>query len=209
VTRTPRRIVERAIAATIGLAMAESCARETAQGAVEYFPIEVGAHWIYQVAEKGVVRGRLSVNVTDRSEGPDGSTYSLKYEDSSHSGEEQDDEPIEYTTKQTGVYCEKCPGFILRDPLLVGRQWQSGGDSAQPELSRVIAIGNTVTLGGTRYQNCVVVVASDPVAHQQVVTTYAPHVGPILAEYQNDRGVVERREELVSFQLVSRRRPPS
>jgi len=201
--RRATRMLTRVIAIAPCLATGTFCADRNTQRAVNYFPLEVGARWIYQVLRNGGARGQVSVKVTDRTDSPDGTTYSLTYEDSSLPRDEQDDEPIEYSVRREGVYCEKCPGFVLRDPLVVGREWQSGGDSTRPEVSKVIAVTETVTVGQTRYDNCVVVRASDLQARQHVVTTYAPNVGPVVVEYENNRGVVERREELQRFQRAS------
>jgi|SRR5437660_2676696 len=197
--RVSRTLAPGVVAATC-LLTSVFCADRNARRAVDFFPLEVGARWTYQVFQKKAAGGRLRVKVTDRTDSPDGPTYSLTFADSSSPREEQEDEPIEYSVRREGVYCEKCPGFILKDPLVVGEEWQSGGEPTRPELSRVVAVATTVMVGTTRYQNCIVVRASDREARQQVMTTYAPRVGPVAAEYRSDGGVLERREELLTFQ---------
>jgi hypothetical protein len=176
-----------------------------ARRAVDYFPLEVGTRWTYQVSQKDSKDSRLTVDVTDHNNGAGGSTYPLSYRDTSLSPDQQEDEPTEYTVRNEGISCEKCPGFVLRDPLTLDQSWQSGGDAADREVSTVVAVDKSVSVGPSEYKNCVVVRSQSRKSDRVAETTYAPNIGPVRVQYATLKGVVIRREDLLSVQRASQK----
>jgi hypothetical protein len=148
--------------------------RETAalapEDARQYYPLEAGWRWAYDV-EKAGDHILAIYAVVERQ----GDTAVLQ------AGEEK----IVYAVLPEGIARRAPdkespdPDFLLKSPLRAGARWPiDGGGTAV-----VAKAGHTVTVPAGTYANCVVVEESRVEPARLVRTTYAPGVGPVAIEY--------------------------
>jgi hypothetical protein len=163
----------------LGLGLAAACAgkQPAASGpaapppedAREFYPLETGWKWAYEI-EKGGEHILAVYAVVGRQ----GAVATL----------EAGDERIVYTVLPEGI-ARRPPGtesatgdFLLRSPVRAGAQWPIDGGTAT-----VAAVGKQVTVPAGDYRGCVTIEESRTDPPRLVRTTYAPGVGPVTIEF--------------------------
>lgn len=164
-----------AIATSAGCATAPTAAaRAPAQPTVaaDYYPLEPGWKWAYEVERDG---DRILAVYAVLERTPDTAVI--------QAGEER----MTYAVTGAGIAQKEGAAsgdFVLKNPIALGAEWPVTGGSA-----RVAAVDQTVTVLSGDYARCVVVetLRSDP--PRLTRTTYAPGVGPVALEVQvQDQG---------------------
>lgn len=171
--------------------------------AVDYFPLRVGNTWHYNVyLNSAKVAAQLIEKVVNADkEVGEQITYTLRVEDFSIPRSDWPDDPTEYTIQANGdVFCDKCPGYILRSPLTPSLKWTADESKGRIETSRVVARQAETKLGGKTYSDCIVIDTTVTGSADHTTSTFARGVGCILTEYfRGETSRPVRREVLSSF----------
>jgi len=135
------------------------------QSAADYYPLAAGWGWAYDLEREG--QNVLAVySVTQN----DGKTATLL-----NAGE-----TIAYQILQEGIARQEGGirgDFLLKNPIVEGAHWPVFAGEA-----RITKVGATVTVGGERYPNCLVVEENRKDPTRVTRTTYAQGVGPVEIE---------------------------
>lgn len=99
---------------------------------------------------------------------------------------------LRYARRPDGWYRPARGGYLLRAPLQVGAEWDSGSGMT----ARITAIDAAIETPAGHFERCVVVQEQGAPSGQQVRTTYCPGVGP--AEVVSEMQVRGQRVSVVA-----------
>lgn len=161
-------------------------AQDSSSSVVDYYPLDVGAAWVYEVHIEGkdepasmqvLVSGSLGVKNSERQ------SYLLSVLDESLPPENRIDEPVSYEVRSTeGIYCLKCGGFLLKGPIAIGNEWPAGQEETTARY-RITSTDATVHVGGRNIHECLAIELIDLIQGRRIEFFYAPNVGPVLVRY--------------------------
>jgi hypothetical protein len=137
------------------------------QSAADYYPLDVGWKWAYDLDRQG--EHMLAV-------------YAVLERTSDTAIVQAGDERMMYAVTAQGIAQKDgvtIGDFVLKNPIALGAEWNVFAGKA-----KITSISQTVAGSAGEYANCVVVEAlrTDPVRLSR--TTFAPGVGPVAIEVQ-------------------------
>jgi hypothetical protein len=156
-----------ALAALAGCAAPGGRSKETFQWRADvkpgvYFPLEAGTAWSYEVVDAATGEKLLLVN---RVEAREGNRATLA----------NGADPLAYEDRGDALVRLPSGTVVLRAPVAAGESWDIPGGKA-----RITSVDARVAASNQVFSACVVIEESTD--ERRVVTTYAPHVGPVLVE---------------------------
>jgi hypothetical protein len=134
---------------------------DASPSAKDYYPLEVGTRWSYEVNLLGEKR---SIDVAIEKRLPDGFVV--------------DSTGAQLLVDAYGVRDQK--RYLLRNPVEPGTRWTNVVSVSSVEQYEIIAAGQPCDAPAGRWQNCVVVESRNRVEQGKVLVnemTFAPHVG--------------------------------
>ena len=135
--------------------------------AAEYFPLEAGWKWAYDLDRSG--EHMLAV-------------YQVLERISDAAVVQAGDERISYAITSAGVAQKEGPvvgDFVLKNPVALGAEWTVFAGTA-----KVAAVGQKVSVPSGDYTDCVVVETLRRDPNRLTRTTFARGVGPVAIEVQ-------------------------
>lgn len=181
--------------APLCLALATACATTQGAGtsekpvgstrASDYYPLEVGNRWGYQVSLLGERRA-LEVSIVSR----EGVTAT-------------DSTGAHFTTDAFGVRDEK--RYLLREPIAVDTQWTNVVSVSSVERYKIVEVGRRCESPAGQFDECVVVESHNRVSEGRELVarfTFARGVGMVRVEttlHQGDKQVPQSTLELAAY----------
>ena len=153
---------------------------------VDYYPLGVGAAWVYQVHIEGKdepANMQVLVSGLSGDKNSERQIYLLSILDESLPPESRIDEPVSYEVRNTeGIYCLKCGGFLLKGPIAIGNEWPAGQEKTSARY-RITSTDATVDVDGKNIHECLAIELIDLIQGRRIEFFYAPNVGPVLVRY--------------------------
>jgi hypothetical protein len=138
------------------------------EDAAEYYPLQSGWKWAYEIDRAGETI--LAV-------------YAVVQRNGAVAVLQAGDEKLVYAVRPEGIVrgepARDSPAldFLLKSPLRLGTQWPIDGGTAT-----VAAVAKTVSVPAGQFVNCVVIEENRSAPARLTRTTYAPGTGPITIE---------------------------
>lgn len=135
--------------------------------ATDLYPLEAGWKWAYDLVKDGQTMLAL---------------YAVLERTADTATVRAGDDQLSYAVNAEGIAQKDGPvvgDFIVKNPVAVGTEWVVAGGRA-----RIAAVGQSVTVTAGRFDDCVVVEATRNAPARVVRTTFAPHVGPVIIDFQ-------------------------
>ena len=135
--------------------------------AADYFPLEAGWKWAYDLDRSG--EHILAV-------------YQVLERISDAAIVQAGEERIAYAVTGSGVAQKEgavVGDFVIKNPLVLGAEW-----SVLAGMAKVVAVNQTISVPSGDYTNCVVVETLRRDPNRLTRTTFARDVGPVAIEVQ-------------------------
>jgi len=173
-----------------------------------YFPLALGNSWTYDVTiQTRSLPAAIRMNVTDvdnSASAQGGTTYVLSILDTSLAPEDRPDEPVLYQVREgLGLYCVKCEGYILREPLVLSNRWPAGIAEGTDGTYRITDTTRTVRTPISTWNGCLTVEKTETTFDRRILTVYCLDVGPTLVRYfaVAADSPLQREETLVRYTI--------
>jgi hypothetical protein len=144
-----------------------------------YFPLALNTAWSYNVLDPSTGQSVLLVN---RVQARDGNRAIIAVEPSPLAFDDLGDSIITFPSRKP----------VLKVPIAKGATWPLSDG-----IARILEVDAVVEAPAGRYASCVAV--EESTAERRVITTFAPHVGPVKVEIYAREG---DRELLISRALL-------
>lgn len=184
----------------VGLAGVLSCAPSTTP-AVDFFPLEVGAFWVYDVALNGQAPvAERQVLVSDAMGDGARREYVVSELDESLAPEDRTDHPTTYQRGAEGVRCLECESLHVPSSPVEGQTWPAS--TPEGGRSRVVATGASFAKGPLQFSHCLVIERVEPVRKRRIEFTFAPGVGLVRTRFfaeATDSSTALREEVLSEY----------
>jgi len=163
-----------------------SASQQSFYSILDYYPLGVGAAWVYQVHIEGKdepATMQVLVSGLSGDKNSERQVYLLSILDESLPPEIRIDEPVSYEVRNTeGIYCLKCEGFLLKAPINIGNEWPTGQGQTSAKY-KITSTDTTVDVEGKSIHKCLAIELIDLPHGRRVEFFYAPNVGPVLVRY--------------------------
>src|SRR5437870_686598 len=127
-----------------------------------YFPLAVGTAWSYDVVDDSTGEKILLVNRVDTLDGQRATLFTGS-------------DPLVYEDRGNEIVRMPSGAVVMKTPIAAGTAWDIPGGKA-----KILAIDAKADTMAQSYAACVSV--EETTDERRVVTTYAPHVGPVKVE---------------------------
>lgn len=184
-----------------------ACSTSNGVTSNEYFPLELGNAWVYEIALAGqppeYVLQTLVSGVLDET---GGQVFVVSEVDGSLEPGDRRDQPATYQLRDGGIFCLESEAYLLPSSVANGQTWPAGS-SEEKGSSRIVSTNASVKALGQRFEGCLIVERNEPQEDRRIEFTFAPGVGLVRSRFFRlsgaDAASPYREETLVEFGRIT------